>query len=193
MTASNGYYFPRSGYTAIKRASPSLPARFVFKEIIQNDEYDIKSILDWGCGFGRDIKYFQEHVDHVEGWDPCLRFIDYTHAPTTNADLVTCSYVINVIAHPSARERVIKLIADYTNKGGLILISARSKSDVERHAKKRGWPKFGDGYISSKAKRTFQKGFMESELVKLIVCLDWQNYQLVKLGSHVVSILVRVR
>jgi len=50
---------------------------------------------------------------------------------------------------------------------GFALLVARSSICIEREARSRRWEKYQDGYISSPSRRTFQKGFTDSELIEL--------------------------
>lgn len=52
----------------------------------------------------------------------------------------------------------IRDAAGFVRLGGHLLVAARSEKAVQAEARRGAWRPFGDGWISSEGKQTFQKG-----------------------------------
>lgn len=148
--------------TAMSTKTPSAPTKILFeKNIIKN------KVLDWGCGKGRDSKFLVENGFDVLSYDkyhkptPDPHSIDFSEINT-----ILLNYVLNVIENQNERTDLLKEIYSYANNKCLVLISVRSKKEIETFAKKSNWKNFNDGYITTR--NTFQKGFTQDELSKLI-------------------------
>ena len=91
--------------TAIMRKNPSAPLRTLILEL--GCEWILDgSILDYGCGVGRDVLALREAgCRDVWGYDPYFEGLD-TLPPTTK-DVVLCTYVLNVIKDKKERDNVI--------------------------------------------------------------------------------------
>lgn len=134
--------------TALTRYSLSAPmqtlARFGYLD-------GSKSIFDYGCGKGGDIRALQENDIVVSGWDPY-------YAPgeiKISADIVNLGFVINVIE--SLEERMDALRGAYKLAGEVLVVSAMlANPEVVK-----GRP-YGDGVLTSR--NTFQKYFTQAEL-----------------------------
>lgn len=82
-----------SGNTAIKRNGPSFPAKFFVEKIcskispryngINHPECRINTILDYGCGYGDDVKYYEQQGFTAAGYDPDPKF-GHTYIPDVN-------------------------------------------------------------------------------------------------------------
>lgn len=84
MTAQNPY----SHLTAKQRDTPSLPVRMLHeRKLIQG------SVLDYGCGFGRDVQFLQAKGFDAQGYDPHY----LPDLPTRKFDTILCFYVLNVL------------------------------------------------------------------------------------------------
>ncbi len=115
-----------------------------------------KTVFDYGCGRGGDVKRLRQDGYQISGWDPA-------HAPDASlreADVVNLGYVLNVIEE--ARERVTTLQAAWQLARSALVVAARP--DWEAGAV-RGRV-HGDGLVTSKG--TFQKFFAQDELRDLI-------------------------
>lgn len=55
---------PNSYLTAKERNSLSLPAKLLLKKSLL-----VGDVLDFGCGFGSDVKLLQENGIKIEGYD----------------------------------------------------------------------------------------------------------------------------
>jgi len=143
--------------TAIARKTASKPARLLIEGI--KFTYPVLSLLDWGCGKGQDVEYFKDHLNTVEGYDPYYQ----PELPTHQFDIVTCSYVLNVIENKDERLKTLKDIFSFLKNRGILLLTVRSSKEVNRCAKKGKWEEFNDGWLTYR--RTFQKGFSSPELL----------------------------
>src|SRR5437879_891273 len=78
-----------------------------------------KTVFDYGCGHGADVRYLKRQRVGVSGWDP-------HHAPKntlTEADVVNLGYVLNVIENPQERDET--LIDAYRLARELLIVSVR--------------------------------------------------------------------
>jgi len=138
--------------TAISRNKLSLPVRLAIKHgLINKDD----SILDYGCGKGKDEEYLQRlgYLD-VNGYDPYYR---------PNGDwkqkygIVFLNYVLNVIDNPP--ERITTLYNAYNKASKRLIISVRNKPPRDT----RNWKPHKDGWITTIG--TFQKFYRHSEIL----------------------------
>ncbi len=134
--------------TALSRNNLSAPvqtlARFGFLD-------GSKTVFDYGCGRGGDIRGLAENGITVTGWDPYYA-PDESKCP---AHIVNLGFVINVIEDP--KERLEALQGAYTLAEELLVVSAMTASPEAV----RGVP-YGDGVLTSR--NTFQKYFTQAEL-----------------------------
>ena len=153
--------------TAIARTAPSVPAKYVIKTLLPQLGVTriVTSILDWGWGRGKDVEYYKEHGLLCVGYDPYWRGGEMTSDPYMphKFDLVTCSYVLNVIS-AGERKTVLQLIKQRICDGGHVLITMRPIKEIEK--KSHSWQRHGDGYITSSG--TFQSAVPTSEITSLI-------------------------
>lgn len=153
------------GRTAIPRRSPSPIARglnqsgFLLRE-------NIKTILDFGCGIGKDVEYYKTIGISAVGYDQHEPY-GFVREPSGVFDLVTCLFVLNVISAPADRMRVCEQLLGYTKVGGIILVATRSVGAIAREATMKGWDQMNDGFLSSPSKGTFQKGIDADEIFSL--------------------------
>ena len=148
--------------TAKTRTTPSLTARIVKEKLVS--QLKIKKILDWGCGKGRDVQFYQKSGLKTTGFDPHEPF-GFAQKPKNKFDLVVVSYVINALPSVQERRRCLKDAAEFGSK---MLIVTRSEREVTARANRCGWKKWEDGYWSSETKRTFQKGMTQQEIIKYV-------------------------
>ncbi|MFE9486476.1 DNA phosphorothioation-associated putative methyltransferase [Streptomyces sp. NPDC006641] len=135
--------------TAISRARVSVPARqaMIDKQVVAG-----RTVLDYGCGRGGDVRALQQLNVQTVGWDPFYQ-------PCTtleSADVVLLTYVLNVIEDLHERRKALKEAWDLTGK--VLVASARltwEKSKVRGEA-------FGDGLLTSR--HTFQHLYATGEL-----------------------------
>ncbi|WP_435059394.1 DNA phosphorothioation-associated putative methyltransferase [Streptomyces sp. bgisy060] len=135
--------------TAIGRAALSVPARQAFADRQLGSE---RTILDYGCGRGGDVRSLERLDCRVTGWDPYYR----PETKLEQADVVLLTYVLNVIEDPEERRNT--LMRAWQLAKTVLITSARLTWEK---SKVRG-QEFGDGLITSR--QTFQHLFGASEL-----------------------------
>lgn len=151
--------------TARARKKPSVPVR-----IAHNRTWLSRSrhrILDYGCGLGQDVRVLQWWGMDAEGYDPHEPFGRST-LPEGVFDVVFCTYVVNVIDSREGRLQMLRDAWEYVAPEGRLLVTSRSKSDVNSAAKKGSWPPHNDGYWSREKRGMFQKGHTMDELLSLV-------------------------
>jgi hypothetical protein len=77
-----------SHLTAIERIHLSFPAQFLLSQNLLQGK-----ILDFGCGFGNDVKLLRQKGFDIAGYDPHY-FPEYPHG---KFDTIICFYVLNVL------------------------------------------------------------------------------------------------
>ena len=142
---------------------PSVPARFVIEKLYP--KYKYKSILDYGCGKGMDAESFRALGIKTIKYDPYYtdaidEIFSLDHS-VGRFDLVTCTYVLNVL-FPIERKQVLEKVLNKVKIGGHVLISIRSNLKI-----KNKWIPYDDGYITQSG--TFQVPINTKELAKVIV------------------------
>ncbi|WP_328509538.1 DNA phosphorothioation-associated putative methyltransferase [Streptomyces mirabilis] len=135
--------------TAIGRAALSVPAR---QALADGQLSSDRSVLDYGCGRGDDVRALIRLDCRVTGWDPYYR----CEAQPTASDVVLLTYVLNVIEDPAERRRTLRQAWDLAR--AVLIVSARLTWEK---SKVRG-QEFGDGLLTSR--QTFQHLFGASEL-----------------------------
>jgi 2-polyprenyl-3-methyl-5-hydroxy-6-metoxy-1,4-benzoquinol methylase len=105
----------RAGKTAIFRMNASVPTRWLLgKGLIKG------SVLDYGCGKGRDVDHLRGLGFKCEGYDP-----NHKPEPVNKLfDTVVCNYVLNTLPH-SYETDVINKMRKHTKRGGTIYVSVR--------------------------------------------------------------------
>lgn len=112
-----------SHLTAINRSKLSYPTRILLKKNRLNG-----SILDFGCGFGKDVSDLQSKGYEICGFDPYY-FPDY---PKKKFDTIICHYVLNVVE----REEQAKILFKISN---LLKTGGKAYFTVRRDIKKNGY------------------------------------------------------
>lgn len=146
--------------TARARAVESLPARHFYSAIEPASTWET-SVLDWGCGRGADLEFYERMGLIALGYDPNFPSCDGYSA--RKYDYITCFYVLCVLPK-NERAAVLKRAKKHLAKNGKIFIAVRSKSEINKYSSK--WEKFEDGYITGA--NTFQHGFTNDELKTLV-------------------------
>lgn len=136
--------------TAISRRDLSRPLRVAFADGVLSSG---KSVFDYGCGIGDDLRRLRARGFQAEGWDP-------VHRPKEGlrpSSVVNLGYVVNVIENPAERADTLRKAWDLA--GDVLIVSARLSgegrilSDADD---------FADGCLTSRG--TFQKFFDQHEL-----------------------------
>jgi len=138
--------------TALTRYGFSAPiqtlARFGFLD-------GSKTIFDYGCGRGDDIRSLRENGIEVAGWDPY-----YAHdEPQRTAHIVNLGFVINVIENLD--ERMNALRSAFALADELLVVSAMLANQEAICGRS-----YGDGILTSR--NTFQRYYTQSELQAFI-------------------------
>src|SRR6478672_712792 len=124
-----------SHLTAIERVSLSFPAQFLLaKNQLQG------RILDFGCGFGSDVKLLQQKGFDITGYDTYY----FPQYPDKKFDIIICFYVLNVL-FVEEQANVLMEVSHLLNPGG------KAYYAVRRDLKKEG---FREHYIHKK--QTYQ-------------------------------------
>ena len=138
--------------TALTRYGFSAPiqtlARFGFLD-------GSKTVFDYGCGRGDDLRGLLENNIEANGWDPHYA----ADGQKLQAHLVNLGFVINVIE--DLDERIEALRGAYALADELLVVSAM----LANQESVRGTP-YGDGVLT--ARNTFQKYFTQGELRQFI-------------------------
>ncbi|MER5991558.1 DNA phosphorothioation-associated putative methyltransferase [Streptomyces viridosporus] len=135
--------------TAISRAALSVPARQALADRQLPPE---RTVLDYGCGRGDDVRALEQLDCRVVGWDPYYR----SDAPLVVSDVVLLTYVLNVIEDPAERRETLQRAWELAST--LLVVSARLTWEK---SKVRGQD-FGDGLLTSR--QTFQHLYGAGEL-----------------------------
>lgn len=139
--------------TALRRDALSRPISTAIADGLLDPE---RTVFDYGCGKGDDIRHLLATGHAADGWDP-------VHRPNTerrSADVVNLGYVLNVIEDPDERTQTLQAAWNLT--ASLLIVSARLTWDGRDLV---GRP-LGDGIITRTG--TFQKFYEQTELADSI-------------------------
>lgn len=152
-------------------------------EMVAKMMTDDSTILDYGCGTGRNMTYLLEQgacslcgtdiPEQLKAQEAkhdalmeqgCLIMESFYYAGNS-FDLILCSHVLNVIEDDSVKQMVVKDIANLLAEGGKAIIEVRTAHDVEsaktKEAYKAGWLiKKGSAY-------TYQEALSKDKLENL--------------------------
>jgi len=162
-----------SGRTTMSRRGPSSLAQLVVGQGLIDGP-----VFDWGCGKGKDIEHFRASGLEAEGWDPAHR----PHPPPSaypggRFTWVHCAFVLNTLADPRERARVLDDIFAFLPPGGHLAIAVRSATEIDR-LRTPAWQACADGWLTTS--RTFQKGFSPEELLELVRSRGFQAHPLAR-------------
>jgi DNA phosphorothioation-associated putative methyltransferase len=135
--------------TALSRNRLSRPLGQAVGDGLLSEE---RTVFDYGCGRGDDLRHLAAMGIAAEGWDP-------THRPAGErrpADVVNLGYVVNVIE--GREERAETLRRAWTLAQRVLVVAARLVWDQKELS---GRP-LGDGVLTRTG--TFQKFFEQAEL-----------------------------
>jgi len=104
-----------SHLTAIERIYLSFPAKYLLdKSWLQG------KILDFGCGFGNDVKLLQQKGFDIAGYDPYY----FPEFPNNKFDTIICFYVLNVL-FPEEQANVLMEVSHLLKPGGKAYFAVR--------------------------------------------------------------------
>lgn len=147
--------------TAMHRTSLSRPVATALGDGLLSKE---RSILDYGCGRGVDVKLLERRGYKISGWDPHYS----PDVELERADIVNLGYVLNVIEDPKERRETLRRAFALANK--LLIVAVRVDNTLQSDIS------FEDGIVSNI--QTFQKLYSQSELkeyVQSVVALEPQT------------------
>ena len=101
--------------TAKERDSLSFPAKILLNENRVSGE-----VLDFGCGFGKDVALIKDRGINIAGYDPHY-FPEY---PTQKFDTILCFYVLNVLL-PEDQALVLLNISSLLKPNGKAYFAVR--------------------------------------------------------------------
>ncbi|MFN3999747.1 HIT domain-containing protein [Algoriphagus sp.] len=104
-----------SHLTAKERESLSFPARIIKERNLLKGE-----ILDFGCGFGKDVEILKSHGFQISGYDRHY-FPEY---PKQKFDTIICFYVLNVLL-PEEQSKVLMEISALLKRTGKAYLAVR--------------------------------------------------------------------
>ncbi|MFJ2805069.1 DNA phosphorothioation-associated putative methyltransferase [Kitasatospora sp. NPDC087271] len=139
--------------TAISRSGLSVPAR---QAVIDHQVEAGRTVLDFGCGRGGDVRVLRSMHFDVTGWDPYY----FPQSRQDPADVVLMTYVLNVIE--DAEERRKALARAWHLAGHVLVVSTR----LVWERNKVSGSCAADGVLTSRG--TFQRLFAPSELRELV-------------------------
>lgn len=110
-----------SHLTAIERTHLSYPARFLLNNNLLKGK-----ILDFGCGFGNDVKLLREKGFDSTEYDPYY----FPQYPQDKFDTIICFYVLNVL-FPEQQTNVLMEVAHLLKPGGKAYYAVRRDINKE--------------------------------------------------------------
>lgn len=106
---------PNSHLTAKERDSISFPARLILNKGLAKGK-----ILDFGCGFGKDVEVLKEKGLDIIGYDKHY----FPTFPTEKFDTIICFYVLNVLL-PEEQARVLMEVSSLLKPTGRAYFAVR--------------------------------------------------------------------
>ncbi|MDR8033035.1 DNA phosphorothioation-associated putative methyltransferase [Burkholderia cenocepacia] len=138
--------------TALSRYSFSAPIQILSRLGFLDGT---RSLFDYGCGRGDDVRGLKGLGIEAAGWDPHYA----NDQPLSRASIVNLGFVINVIENVDERELALK--KSYSLSDDILVVSAM----LVNQDSARGTP-YRDGVLTSR--NTFQKYYFQSELKEFI-------------------------
>lgn len=139
--------------TAIARDRLSAPMQALARHGLLSAE---RSVLDYGCGQGDDVRALKAGGIQAIGWDP-------HYAPRISlepCDIVNVGFVLNVIEEPSERVATIRRAFELARECLAVAVMVIGKGAVRSHKA------YGDGVLTGRG--TFQKYYQQSELKEFL-------------------------
>jgi diadenosine tetraphosphate (Ap4A) HIT family hydrolase len=112
---------PYSHLTAKERETLSFPAKFLLtKDFLKGQ------VLDFGCGFGKDVELLTAKGFHIVGYDPFY----FPTFPTQKFDTIICFYVLNVLL-AEEQANVLMNVSSLLNPKGKAYFAVRRDLQYE--------------------------------------------------------------
>jgi diadenosine tetraphosphate (Ap4A) HIT family hydrolase len=112
---------PNSHLTANERESLSFPAK-----ILLNQNLLIGDVLDFGCGFGSDIKMLKEQGLNIDGYDKYY----FPLYPNKKFDTIICFYVLDILL-PEEQASILMELSQLVKPTGKVYIAVRRDLEFE--------------------------------------------------------------
>lgn len=112
---------PYSHLTAKERDSISFPAKLLF-----NKNLLIGDVLDFGCGFGKDVELLKAKGINITGYDKHY----FPKYPQKRFDTIICFYVLNVLL-PEEQATVLMELSQLVKPTGKVFIAVRRDLQFE--------------------------------------------------------------
>lgn len=147
--------------TAMHRAALSRPVATALGDGLLTKD---RSLFDYGCGRGVDMKLLDRRGYKISGWDPHY----LPEVEIESADIVNLGYVLNVIENPNERRETLQRAFKLAKK--LLIVAVRVDNTLQSDIS------LADGVVSNI--QTFQKLYSQSELkeyVKSVVAVEPQT------------------
>jgi hypothetical protein len=155
----------------------TVPSQWLLQRVLTPRGIKPSSVLDFGAGKSHDDEMWKKMIGAgAWGYDrhPFPGFEHRTQRPPPGGfELVTMNYVLNILATEQERAEALQDAATFVAPGGLLWVSTRSKSNVDREVtkrlgKKNEWVPTAEGaWISSPSRGTVQFGMDEADIVAL--------------------------
>lgn len=110
---------PNSHLTAKKREFLSYSSKFLL-----NQNLLIGDVLDFGCGFGTDVKMLKEQGVNIEGYDKYY----FPQYPNKKFDTIVCIYVLDILL-PDEQSTILMELSQLVKPTGKVYIAV--KRDLE--------------------------------------------------------------
>ena len=143
----------RRHLTAIRRNNLSRPVQLLLETGALTRD---RTFLDYGCGFGDDIRILAENGYSATGWDPHFA----PHCDKRPSDVVNLGFVLNVIEDVSERRAVLQ--EAYELSGSVLSVGVMYAVDANRASGVR----LADGILTQK--QTFQRLYNQEELSEFV-------------------------
>ena len=112
---------PNSHLTAKERETLSFPAKILF-----NQNLLVGEVLDFGCGFGSDVKLLKSKGINIKGYDKHY----FPKYPTKKYDTIICFYVLNVLM-PEEQTTVLMELSQLIKPNGKVYLAVRRDLQFE--------------------------------------------------------------
>lgn len=182
--------------TAIPRNVPSVPAQYTagrLRRRLKEIELPSASLLDFGCGHGRDVDFYNENGFDTIGYDEHEPF-GFLETDQRDFDIVTLTYVLNVIPKWGTRVAALRAAKSRMRDDGIMVITVRSPTEIRRHARNKKWTPHLGGFWSHEPRGTFQAPIERSTLLKYAdlagLCRHILDNEVATIMSRAVHILL---
>lgn len=101
--------------TAKERSVPSLPVRMLYERNLIKGK-----VLDFGCGFGKDVEFLRKKGFDIQGFDPYY----LPNYPSDKFDTILCFYVLNVL-FPEEQHCVLMQVSSLLRPNGKAYFAVR--------------------------------------------------------------------